>query len=492
MTAASPSMATFSWVSTGAPELRAYGDADDHLRLTVLLSQVLEQQGGSPEAGRACRERRQPWKQRLAALRELLRSIPTGGQVTLVDPDALHTGASQTPGARWDDATFRAERDAFLRTLLQEAGRGAWTLIRPAPRTEVSEWLRDAGIESEQGPSPTSEGEEPLLSLVGLELRPILSWLLRSDLTDRQTAAELIEAASGGDPAPEVVTLAYDALRPSVRETARRLGLLRPAQPLNGSLGPYRLGADPAPDAIRRDHLESLLAAGFLQPVPTRPDLLRVPRTVRQHLGLRARLIDPMGTRTAHAWLAERGEESTADELERHHHAVHSAKTELARRTARFYGADLRHVGFVLSHEGRRRIEAYTEAAAVYELIVSEFDPADAYAWEYLGFNLDRSCAAADRRVLDAYHRAVELEPSNPLYRGRLIGFRARLGEQVEGEIRHWIEYYAMSHGPSGASYFALPVYNQLRQAGLHEQAHALRSRWPVFTADAADAADAA
>lgn len=61
-------------------------------------------------------------------------------------------------------------------------------------------------------------------------------------------------------------------------------------------------------------------------------------------------------------------------------------------------------------------------AAELYRECIHRFDAHDAYAWHYLGFNLDR--AGAERAEAErAFRKAVALRPDHPWYNGRLVTF---------------------------------------------------------------------
>ena len=118
----------------------------------------------------------------------------------------------------------------------------------------------------------------------------------------------------------------------------------------------------------------------------------------------------------------------------------------------------------------------FSEAAAVYQMIVDEFDPEDDYAWEYLGYNLARAIdirikkggapttPAERERILKAYLTAAIKARTNPLYEGRLLGFRAELGEQVRAEFNERMRWYRdtskLKHTAMG--YFAKAVLDGL------------------------------
>jgi hypothetical protein len=64
----------------------------------------------------------------------------------------------------------------------------------------------------------------------------------------------------------------------------------------------------------------------------------------------------------------------------------------------------------------------YSGAADVYQQCIDRVDAEDAYSWHYLAFNLDRAGRERDRAER-AFHRAVELDRSNPWWNGRLVTF---------------------------------------------------------------------
>lgn len=71
----------------------------------------------------------------------------------------------------------------------------------------------------------------------------------------------------------------------------------------------------------------------------------------------------------------------------------------------------------------------YEAAAAVYERCVSKFE-GDAYGWHYRGWNLQR--AGLHREDAErSYRTAVDLEPDNPWWNGRLVTFLIEQGRPV-------------------------------------------------------------
>lgn len=105
--------------------------------------------------------------------------------------------------------------------------------------------------------------------------------------------------------------------------------------------------------------------------------------------------------------------------------------------------------------------ERYAEAASIFEDIVRQ-DRTDAYAWEYLGFNLalsyrDKAIPESEaNRIEKAYWNATICNPGNPLYDGRLIGFLARMGQPVEPAFSEKLKTYLQPEAPSeGVRHFA-------------------------------------
>jgi len=167
------------------------------------------------------------------------------------------------------------------------------------------------------------------------------------------------------------------------------------------------------------------------------------------------------------------------DEIEAHYHAVAARDFDLATSTAKYYGTDLRILAYRLSVSGD-----YEGAAKVYRYVTENYDPTDAYSWEYYAYNLARSPngALSKDAVLQAYEKAVELAKDNPLYRGRLLGYRAELGEPVDGivsEACKLIAFYQMTVGSSAVTYFAEPVLNGLGRAKRPAAARSILKKFP-------------
>lgn len=105
--------------------------------------------------------------------------------------------------------------------------------------------------------------------------------------------------------------------------------------------------------------------------------------------------------------------------------------------TSDLYATDLRELGIRLSAKDR-----WLDAARTYRAIV-KLDETDAYAWEYLGYNLAR--ADSDKHageILSAYTNAHACAEGNPLFHGRLLGFRGRQGMEIDAEFTQGLLTY--------------------------------------------------
>jgi hypothetical protein len=467
-------------VAGEVPFFHAYSEADDHLRLSVLLADMLN---GNKEAALACKEPYLPWAQRKGRLKDFLgtvRPFKSGYIAGFVDLDALHPGTFDAE-VSWDDAEFYRERLDTFHILLDSAHKGGWLLLRSAPKPERAHDMD--GFQAASEPVANTRPNK-LFRYASLApaLRPVLDWLLADKVLDEKSAARIIRVAPNQDASLDILELAYDHLRPSQREVAKRLSILRPAQPVNGHLGPYALDSNSLEQhAIARTAVDFLRNAGFLQ-LGLKPSTLIMPTRIR--LFLRERAAASLGAKLdeLHRWLAHRVQDSSDTEqwTEAHHHAVRAGDLEQALRTATFYGSDLREMAVRWSHEGK-----YDEAARIFDHIVQNFDPQDAYAWEYLGFNLARAhpfpSGNIRAKILLAYGQACAFAPNNPLYTGRLLGFRARCGENVQSEILQALTKYQTMMGAKALTYLGEPILNGLRAGDARQKkfAEALISKWP-------------
>lgn len=451
------------------PTVTAFGDADDHLRLTVLLAGALQR--FEPDAAAVCRQaEKNPWPQRLDALKGLLRAADTGAArverplVRVADVEALPWTA---PGAeRWDDGAFVFERSALRRA------------CEALPSVVALD-----GVDAAEPDASVYDRFEPAL-------RPIARHIVARRWVDEHSLEAYLRL---GRP-QHVLVVAWDWLRPATRDSATRLSALRPAQKLNGGFGPLALQDaiehrvdEPTLASLDRGAIDELLDAGFLQRLPGRPNLLRFPPRVREFLRAHALVFSAESLRADHALIArllpDEGDEAA---IERHHHAVLAGDAKLALDTALFYGADLRAAAAAASLERR-----YDEAAEIFRVIVERFDPRDAYAWEYLGFNLwqryrrspqkmPHAVAVEARRALERACSVDARGASNPLFRGRLLGFRAVFKDDIGPEFTHWLRLFRAKsrRGPSAVSWFARQVRTALAAAGMERAYELLCEPW--------------
>jgi tetratricopeptide (TPR) repeat protein len=465
----------------------AFGDPDDHLRLTAILASHLG--GGDADRDAAvCLGPRSPWRARRDALGEILarhRPKRAGDVVAgVVDPDMLYAG-SVPPEVAWDDRSFVRDRNELFRVLVQAAERGGWVFLRTAPRKDASLELEGVGLaETEPLQSPGPNQYTDALAGLAPSTRPICRWLVQEGaLTAKRAAATIQGLGPAAD--EEIIATAYDRLARSARDAVKRLSLVRPAQAVNGALGRFAVvEREPSARQVSRAAVKSLCDAGFLQP-GVAPSTLRVPVLVRQFLAARARwsLTEPW--EAEHRWLAQAAGESAEEATEAHFHAIHSGDAQLAVETARYYGSDLRALAYRLSCDEER----FAEAAQIYKRVVEDFDANDAYAWEYYAFNLVRArdkaksgFSASDiHEISDAYRRAVSLAQQNPLYHGRYLGFRARIGDDVREEVVEALRRYQTAHGSAATSFFGDQVLKGLRAGGKRSLTAELLKRWPAI-----------
>jgi tetratricopeptide (TPR) repeat protein len=440
-----------------------------------------------------------PWADRYRILEDLLREARPRREDqyfgVLVDIDALDPGPLGLEES-WDDRAFGWQRRMFLEMLAAASKRGGWIVLRPEPSKAVA--LPPA---EPSGPTALFVPEiHPIVEKLSSDGRPILTWLIESGTLTARNVERRFEASDGDAKRLErhLIAVVYDALSEQAAEAAERLSILRPPQPLNGALGPYPIrtarvdGASPRASAeqfsLSRDILDELRACGFLQPWPGRDGhpALRMPRSVRVYLEQQAMASMALELGAEHRRLAsiELGRGDIDAEIEAHHHAtrVHPANAEDIQRavdTARYYVADLREMGVRLSTVEHR----YADAADVFQQIV-ERDPTDAYAWEYLGYNLARSYQDAPvpdegrERIIQAYKNAIghDRDSDNPLYHGRLLGFRARVDEDIRGEFDQKMHrYLASANATSAVRYFAEAVLNGMPRG---PQRTAMINRW--------------
>ncbi len=301
----------------------------------------------------------------------------------------------------------------------------------PRPREDLADAFEDVGTAQDDEPT-----DEALLMAIVPAARPLARWLRSRGALGERRLARLVE--DGEDLTSVVVGEACEALPAATLRVALRLALLRPPRRPMGTSGPSRSRTRAARGQFREPAWTSL---------PVTPAFCKQPAVVRRscQAGLRRALsnrrrslMSESEIASDHAWLSKSLSSDPSDAasvIEVHHHAVEAGDLERARATARYYGADLRLLAFRLGRVAAATGDAqkFLEAAAAYRVVIDDFDATDAYAWEYYAFNLARGRGSAlsteqATEVEHGYERARQLAPQNPLFHGRLVGFRTERG----------------------------------------------------------------
>lgn len=484
-TAASGSMLT----------LQAYGDSDDHLRIPVLLATHLR--AYAPDAAEDClRARNNPWKKRRNALNSLLGSVAREARrpvACLDDLDAMDPG-ELAGERRWNDVTFGLQRQDLVTLLLRYAEEhNLFTLRRPDPQDALSSRLVSQHG-SEQSPlvmvDDDAEGTGAVDELP-LDLRPVARWLIAERMLDDFDIWELVE-----ERIPlHLLSVAWDRLKPLAREDALRLCAFRPPMHANGALGPFAWthSVSALEPTVSRAGAEQLQTAGFLQRKPA-GDGWAMPRAIRSFVYQMASLHDPDALARTHSAIATAMTGDSVEEAtERHHQAVAAGDEATAITTARFYGSDLRGLAVQKSrtgHESMRAggnrsaaVAAFEQATKIFEQILT-YDPDDAYAWEYSGYNRwlpfrDAPLSAPQsvvESVRDAYKKACQFDSINPLFRGRLLAFEAALRLPYTTELKRYSKYFYSQHGEGYLTWYFEPLLTVLTQQERHGELEELRA----------------
>jgi len=288
--------------------------------------------------------------------------------------------------------------------------------------------------------------------------------LLDAEVISARRLTTFADAAAESDQDLDdvILSMAWDTLSLADRQHALQLATVRPPMHLNGAIGPFAWRhASQDREGLTREAVERLHAAGFLLSVGT--TARSMPRLVRTFVLERAALLDPDALALPHRSLSQVVPEPTLEaRIERRVHAIRGGDLHLALELGEFYVNDLRELATSLSRAGH-----HDQAVGIYAHIV-ERDAQDAYAWAYLAFNLERSSrAAASGEVLTAYTRASDLDPNNPLFLGRLLGFRASRGEDIKAEFGQRLVFFSRNFKRSDAvSYFVEAVVVALERSG--------------------------
>ena len=360
-------------------------------------------------------------------------------------------------------------------------GWGGWSLIRPDPCAELSDELEEGASSISTAQSPTTAFPPSCHALAGA--------LIRTKVLTEDDLRGILGLTT--DPVAHLIRIAYDSLPTRARSTARLLSAVRAPSVLNGRFGCFNWLNPGSPDSVSKDAVLALREAGFLQPDDElAPDSLRMPRLVRRYVQRQAAFLDQSELRQVHLHCAEALENnkspssSIEEEIELQVHAAQSENIALAKRTASLLGSPLRELATKLS-----KTKHFSDAAELFQFLVDNFDPSDAYVFEYLGYNLARWDEREHlplrhaQRIRDAYAAAHRLAPRVPLYHGRLLGYRAQLGEDVERELDGALMRYAAEHKDNveRISFFVEPVLHGLRRARRADVLTSLGSRWKAL-----------
>lgn len=453
----------------------AYGDPDDPLRLLVLLAaHAAERLGTDPGP---CLDPRASWRSRRDGLEGLLEALHerSVGNVVLSDLDAL----APDPQDDWDDRASQRMREDMFDLVCRAVDRGGWVVLRPSPIARVSKRL--AGITAEEE-SQSDPVEEPRTLAFSPDVRPVARWLVESGHLRAQDLRHITESVP--DPDEHIIAIGYDALLGEERVIARRVQVLRPPSLINGAFGPLPFDATHR-FGVQRDAVVALRACGFLQTAEDHQHApVRMPRRIRDVVGSHLAYLEGDWVTDAHEWLAEQGSTTSAPEplIEAHYHAARAGRIDLAKSTARYYGYELRSLATRMSLE-RQDFQA---AAELFRYLVDGFDATDAYAWEYLGYNLarwdahDRARGRHGEQILEAYQRAMVLDRSNPLYHGRWLGYLAEIGKDVDDPFDRAMAKYLREYGvqEDAVSRLAMPVFAGLRRAHRMEDVQRILTKW--------------
>jgi len=316
------------------------------------------------------------------------------------------------------------------------------------------------------------------------DVQPLAMWLVDSGRLPKNRLSDVLEDTK--DPGEYILRIVYDALPEGAREAGRKLQVNRAPSRLNGGFGEFRWADEPTKALdVNRVDVATLQRVGLLGKDDTQaPADLVMPRLAREMFALHARALEPELVRTVHEGLSlDPGFDNLPKEqqIEVHHHAARAGNLERTRQTALYYGFELRPLATQLS----RMNHDHDGAAKLFRELVTHFDADDAYAWEYLGYNLalaDKSARQSGKRaaeILEAYEHAHRLDGKNPLYHGRYLGYRAERDMPISSEVRRALQYYAeRSDAGNFVSWFIMPVLDGLRRAGRNAERSKLIAEW--------------
>lgn len=457
----------------------AYGDRDDPLRLTVLLAALIR--GLAPPSTSndlladidVCLDPRAPVKKRINALGVVLqRNGDRVGPLVLVDPDALAwDGEIREPNGRG------SVREAFYQTVIGSLDSVSWSLVRTSPGAALTRKLGELTVDA------PAVSEETAIAAFAPECRAAAEWLVAEERLTMRDIDHIVDTVEAFD--DHVLALAYDSLPESARKSARLVSAVRAPTRANGTFGPFKWANTPATDTLPRTDVDLLRRCGFLAADdPSRPDDLRVPRRVRRMLEAYAATNDTALLEIHRRMSADDFEtRPLVEQLEVHFHAVRARDVDRAKKTARHYGVELRALAIALSREHHD----HRAAAELFRYLLDNFDPNDAYAWEYWAYNLalwDRKEKAPGRHeseIREGYARADDIARHlNPLYRGRLLGYRAERGDDIHAEFNRGMVVFLRNYRDESdaVSRFAEPVLDGLFRAGNHALRQTILGEW--------------
>ncbi len=451
--------------SAGLPIFHAYGDADDPLRLTVLLADHFgNQRPTRTDEVATCLDPKAAPEDRILALRDVLSRLArtTLPICALVDPDALAPADDEG----WEDLEPNRVRRSFFATIMERVDRGGWTLVRTNPGAEVTKRLGRATVED----VPSAPGlRGATTAAFAPECRAAVEWMLERKHLTPADVEEIIGTVEAFD--DHVLALTYDALPSTTRKVARLICAVRAPRLANGTFGPLAWTNTPTTAGVPRADVEILRRCGLLiADDPQNSEELRVPRRARRMLEAYARADEGEAREVHGRFLAEDFDHlALGDQLEAHFHAVRARNVPKAIETAKFYDVELKALATELSRDNRD----YRAAAELFRVIRDQFNSSDPYVWEYLAFNLalldkdEHSFGRHETEIREAYGKADELtKQRNPLYRGRFLGYRAERGDDVRSEFNRGMTKFLRDYDneSDAVSRFAEPVLDGVRR----------------------------
>jgi len=421
-------------ISSETPRAAFYGDSDDHLRVPASLTlQLRKRYPQLSSLGANCLDPNASWYQRLDSLQEMLE-----------DASRLQSKVKNSPPLLLLENIEALEQDITL--ALKDDGDGTTSQLTPfaKARAELRKMLltaaRRRGIWVQTGATIPDELEdietsrydshEPwlkqLLEGVPLEVCDLMQRLIVLGLEDR-VGIELIVEAGEGDLTEHLLWENYTTLPARARDAARQIAALRGAQPYNGKLGDLAVEAKTIQTEakVAGSAVAQLIERGWL--LSTAHQELVMPWRLRSYALKQADRWTPSEQQMTWVALVKAGEQlelTSTQEMELHHRAVEALDIEAATCYSKFYIDDLIVRGRKLSQN-----KDYKHAAMLFDAITKHHNQ-NAYAWEYMAFNLEHVARetgdpAHRDKIAEGYQRAHDLtERSNPLFWARWLSWR--------------------------------------------------------------------